>query len=343
MFLKNIGVGILIVAHATCYAQADVHFSQFYETSILRNPGLTGVFADDYKVSCFYRNQWLSVSVPYTTYLVSGETKVPVGNYVDDFVSFGMLLYRDKSGSAGQQITSIYPAVSYNKSLNPVYNSYLSFGICASYSQYSFDPGRITFNNQYQAGAINTSLPSLENIAGNSNGFWNLAAGLNFNTSNNEDNGIVYCLGVSGYNLTEQPISYINNRDVVLSVRANVNAAAIITVNEEARIQLHANYGQQGNFREIMGALLWTWSPSVSAVASDFSLTIGGIYRHNDVIAPTIKLRYQRLAISSSYDVNFSTFRPATELRGGFELSLSLSGNYPNNRNANRTILCPRF
>ena len=36
-------------------AQADIHFSQFYETSILRNPSLTGVFSNDFKIGGYYR------------------------------------------------------------------------------------------------------------------------------------------------------------------------------------------------------------------------------------------------------------------------------------------------
>lgn len=343
MYQKKLLSAILLFAYLQGHAQADIHFSQFYEASILRNPGLTGVFADDYKLSCFYRTQWSSVSIPYNTYLFSGETKVAVGKYEDDFISFGLLAYRDRSGTAGQQITSAYPTVSYNKSLNPDYNSYLSLGVCAAYTQYSFAPGQVTFNNQYQSGAFNTALPSLENIASAKNSFWNLAAGINFNTSSNQDNSVVYCIGVAGYNLTEPPNAYLRRGRSTLSLRGNVNAAVAISLREDINIQFQGNYARQGNFNEIMGAFLWTWSPVDRDAKSDFSLTLGGIYRHGDAVSPIVKVKYRRMAASASYDVNTSTFKTATNSQGALELTLSVIGQFTSQNRATKTILCPRF
>ena len=78
------------------YAQADIHFSQFYETSILRNPALTGVFENDYKFGAYFRSQWSSISNPYQTALVSGEYRLAVGRTSNDYVSFGLLGYTDQ-------------------------------------------------------------------------------------------------------------------------------------------------------------------------------------------------------------------------------------------------------
>src|ERR1700748_3691540 len=86
----------------TSYGQADVHFSQFYETSILRNPALTGVFADDYKVGVYYRNQWSSITNPFSTGIISAETRVSLNRVSNDFLSFGILGYNDKAGSLDQ-------------------------------------------------------------------------------------------------------------------------------------------------------------------------------------------------------------------------------------------------
>ncbi len=334
---------VMLLLNQICFGQVDIHFSQFYETSIMRNPGLTGVFADDYKLSCFYRNQWSSVSTPYSTYLFNGETKLPLGTNVDDFVSFGLLSFSDRAGTAGQRITGAYPTVSYNKSVNPDLNSYLSLGICGMYSQYSFDPGKVTFNNQYQNGTLNSSLPSMENIVGNKISFWNLGAGLNFNSSTNPDNNVVYCIGISGYNLTERPISYLRSGNAILNFRTNLNAALAIALREDIQIQFHGNYVRQSEFNEICGAFLWSWSNVDRSNGSDFTLTLGGIYRYNDAIAPLVKLKFQRLAVSASYDVNTSTFRPATNLQGGVELSVSISGDFRRQMYSSKATVCPRF
>src|ERR1700748_3535699 len=90
------GMSVLCIPMRT-YAQADIHFSQFYETSILRNPALTGVFNDDYKLGVYYRNQWSSITNPYNTVLVSAESHVQVRETSEDFFSFGVLGYADKA------------------------------------------------------------------------------------------------------------------------------------------------------------------------------------------------------------------------------------------------------
>lgn len=57
----------------TMYSQ-DFHFSQFNETPDLVNPALTGV-SNIMRASIIYRDQWRSVTVPYTTYGVSVESR----------------------------------------------------------------------------------------------------------------------------------------------------------------------------------------------------------------------------------------------------------------------------
>src|SRR4051812_30609664 len=117
---------VLLFASRGASAQADIHFSQFYETSILRNPALTGIFGDDYKLGAYYRNQWNSISNPYSTFLVTAESHLSVRETSEDFISFGLVSYYDKAGSIDQKITTIYPAFNYNKSLDIDHNRFLS-------------------------------------------------------------------------------------------------------------------------------------------------------------------------------------------------------------------------
>ena len=73
----------------------DIHFSQFYENSVLTNPALTGVFSGEYKVGIDYRNQWASVATPFTTTMFSAETRILVNRAVNDYISFGFGGYYD--------------------------------------------------------------------------------------------------------------------------------------------------------------------------------------------------------------------------------------------------------
>src|SRR5579875_1912223 len=105
----------------------DIHFSQFYENTILNNPALTGIFTDDYKAGVMYRSQWGSITTPFQTTLVDLESKVRV-NTANDYLSFGLLGYFDKAGDISFQTFGLYPAINYNKSLEDKYGSYLNVG-----------------------------------------------------------------------------------------------------------------------------------------------------------------------------------------------------------------------
>ena len=65
-------IAFLLFFQKNCHAQ-DIHFSQFFETPLLRNPALAGIFSGDLRIQAVYRNQWNSVTVPYQTTSLNGE------------------------------------------------------------------------------------------------------------------------------------------------------------------------------------------------------------------------------------------------------------------------------
>ncbi len=325
----------------TVFAQADIHFSQFYETSILRNPALTGVFADDYKVGVYYRNQWSSISNPYETKVVSGESRFQMSEMSNDFFSFGVLGFTDKAGSVDQKITGIYPSVNYNKSMNVDHNTYLSVGFTGGHIQYSFDPGKATFNNQFQGGRFDPNLPSLENFPNTKMSFWDLGAGLNFNTSTGYNNNITYVLGVSGYHFTQPKFSYYDVNDVTQNVRFNGNAAMSMNVMDDIIMQVHVNAAFQGTYKEIMAGGLLSWRKSLGEM-KEFILTGGGFYRYQDAVIPIVKVKYNRMALGVSYDINVSTLKDASHMAGGVEVTLFHSGDFFDKGMAKKMV-CPRF
>src|SRR5579864_8642241 len=71
----------------------DIHFSQFYEAPLLRNPALAGIFTGDYRVQAIFHNQWNSFSNAYRTGSLSGEYKWPVGKSSDFFTTGMEILY----------------------------------------------------------------------------------------------------------------------------------------------------------------------------------------------------------------------------------------------------------
>jgi len=59
--------GVLLVSGGNFAKGQDIHFSQFFETPLLRNPSFGGMMKDDYVVQGIYRNQWNSFTNSFKT------------------------------------------------------------------------------------------------------------------------------------------------------------------------------------------------------------------------------------------------------------------------------------
>src|SRR5215217_6936193 len=83
---------------ATRSFSQDIHFSQFFEAPLLRNPSLAGIFSGDIRVQAVYRDQWNSVTTAYKTVSMNGEYKMPIGKG-NDFITAGLQFLQDRAGT----------------------------------------------------------------------------------------------------------------------------------------------------------------------------------------------------------------------------------------------------
>ena len=130
---------MLIISAQQTYAQ-DLHFSQFFEAPLLRNPSLAGIFTGDYRIQGVYRDQWNSITNGYRTGSFNGEYKMPVGNS-NDFITTGLQVLYDKAGTVALTATDILPVLNYHKSLSAERNMYLSAGFSAGIVQRKIEVG----------------------------------------------------------------------------------------------------------------------------------------------------------------------------------------------------------
>src|SRR3954464_20900 len=93
--LTLVFAGILLGTRAN---GQDIHFSQFFEAPLLRNPSLAGIYTGDIRVQAVYRDQWNSVTNAYKTASVNGEYKMPIGK-MNDFITIGLQFLYDKAGT----------------------------------------------------------------------------------------------------------------------------------------------------------------------------------------------------------------------------------------------------
>lgn len=320
----------------------DTHFSQFYETSILRNPSLTGIYNGDYRFGVMYRNQWSSISAPFQTAVAWAELKKQVGE-TDDFMGFGVLGFFDRTGSINLTSVSGCASFSYNKNINRDRSTFLSFGAMAGYLQRSYDPGKMTLGNQFIPGiGFLPSNPSGETFTGNKTNRMNIGVGINY-TSNTADENTNYSVGLAAYHLTRPESNFYSGGDASTeNIRWNAHANFNRIIDEVWSSQLQANVMLQGGHREIIvGGLVGR--KSQEGEYSNTVILYGGLmYRVQDAFIPIVKLDYNDFTIGVSYDLNVSKLRAASNIRGGFEISMIKTGLLSDpQRGFNKTV-CPR-
>jgi type IX secretion system PorP/SprF family membrane protein len=320
----------------------DIHFSQFYENAILRNPALTGIFSGDYKAGVNYRTQWSNISVPFTTALVSAETRVATNKEVGDYLSFGVTSTYDQAGSIDFTSMQVYPAINYNKSMEDKHNTYLSVGFTAGFIQRSVDITKMSFSSQYVNG-YNPANPSGENLNYTKVQNWDLGAGVSINSSAGPNNEANYYAGLAAYHVTQPNQSFQDNGQLIhLTTKWSGNLGFKYMVNTQYAVTFHINYTKQSPYEELIGGGMVSWK-AIGQDAPNFTLYAGLFYRLNDAVIPTLKADYENCSLTLSYDINNSALKPATNGYGGYEISLYIRGTYKRTAKATDATRCPGF
>jgi type IX secretion system PorP/SprF family membrane protein len=332
----------VMAASLTEVSAQDLHFSQFFETPLLCNPALAGIFTGDYRIQGVYRDQWNSFTNAYRTGSFNGEYKLPVGK-TDDFLTLGLQILYDKAGSAGLTSTEVFPVLNYNKSLSNSHPMYLSLGFMGGYVEKRIDESLLTTNSQFVGGAFNPSLPSGETFPTPDIHYWDGSVGMSFNSSfgSNQQNTMYF--GVAYHHLNRPMNSFYQNTAVELQPKWVVSGGAKFNLDERSEITVQGNFSSQGVARETIGGLMYGYKLGEFIDNPKYVLGIGAYLRVNDAFIPVVKLDMLPLSIAISYDVNISTLNTVSQGQGGFELSISYTGFLDRENSAKNKMLCPRF
>lgn len=324
-------------------AAQDIHFSQFAETPLLRNPALAGIFSGDVRVQAVFRNQWSSVTVPFQTSSLNAEYKLPVGNG-DDFLTIGGAVLYDKAGTIALTSTSVLPVLNYHKSLSGERNMYLSGGFSAGIVQRKFDPSKMTTNNQYNGMNNDVVYATGESFASNNFLYFDGSAGLSFNSQvgGNPENNFYLAIAYDHFNQSAK-VSFYDNSEVKIDPKWVYSAGLKTAVNDYAFMTFYADYSKQGTYSEIIGGMLYSMKMDEYPDDPHYILSGGMFLRWNDAFIPMVKMDILPLSFALSYDINISALKTSSQSRGGFELSLSYQKFLDRDNSSSESVRCPKF
>ena len=322
-----------IAASATAQ---DIHFSQFFEAPLLRNPSLAGIFTGDVRVQAVYRDQWNSVTTAYKTASLNGEYKVPVGKS-EDFLTVGLQMLYDRAGTVSWVSAHLLPALNYHKSLSTDKNRYLSLGFMGGPVQRRLDVSKMTTNSQYDGMGLGENLPSPKYT------YMDASVGMSFNTQLNDNIDNNMFAGVAYHHFTNPKNSFYRNSNIELDPKWVTSLGVKFSVTPSSYITLQGDYSKQGKFNEVVAGALYGLKLNEEVENPLYTIHGGAFLRLNDAFIPVIKLDYRPFSVALSYDVNISKLRTSSYGRGGFELSVSYVGFSNRDNSTLNSIRCPRF
>jgi len=338
---KKAVVGLVLIVSMLAGQAQDLHFSQFFEAPLLRNPSLAGIFTGDYRIQGVYRDQWNSFTNAYRTGSFNGECKLPIGG-TNDYITTGLQMLYDKAGTVGLTTSEFLPALNYHKSLSDQKTEYLSLGFMGGLVRKSIDLTKMTTNNQYDGG-FNPSLSTGENLYNSNFSNWDASVGMSYNTTFGADDENSLFLGAAYHHLNRPKNSFYNNPKMELNPKYVFSAGVKFNLDEYSYFTLHADHSTQGGVSETVAGGVYSYKTGSFIDETNCTLNFGAFLRWKDAFIPVVKIDMKSLSVALSYDVNVSQLKTASQGRGGFELSLSYIGFFDRHDISRQEVLCPRF
>ena len=317
----------------------DIGFSQLFETPMLRNPSLSGLFNGDWRVSGSYRTQWNSVTVPYISQAASAILKLAASSQSDGYFSIGTQFVSDKAGDLALTRNQFLLAPTYHLYIGNTANTYLSGSLMIGSIRSFFNRANAQLDDQFVSGAYSPSNPTMQPFNNTDYSYFDISAGMALSGRLGEGD---FYLGAALFHANRIGNNEI---DVFQPVKHKwvLNGGMTTPVNDAVRVLSYVDYSwQSGNNQLFMGAMLeWLLTDEYENM-SETKLSVGAFFRLRDSYIPYARLQWRRLSLGFSFDKTASHLNSAAISSNSMELTLSYVGLFANDRSSLKRTRCPR-
>lgn len=290
----------------------DIHWSHLNRQPLYQNPGNTGLFVGDIRITANYKDQWRQVSVPFSTFAIAGDAKWKAKD-----LSGGLLLFYDQVGDGKFKTIELQGSVAKQLKLSSDSVHCLSVGLQFGMNHRQVNMNQFYFDNQFNGINFDPTLPTQETFANDARTNISVATGAvySWNRSANER----LTAGIAGFNLN-RPNQGFYGQKILRDRRLSVFALYERPINADWAVLPGFSFNLQGKYRELLlgGQGRYTLINRLGT----YRAVDGGIwFRNRDAIIVRAGVAIQNWSVALSYDTNISKLTPASNLRGGLELS----------------------
>ena len=293
------------------YSQ-DIHFSHVNRQPIYQNPANSGLFDGDFRFTANYKDQWRHVSVPFSTVAIAMDSK-----WKKKALNYSLLLFHDKVGDGKFQTLELMGAVGKTIQLDVdsihTVSAALQFGL----NYRTLDPTKFYFDSQFNGVNFDPNLPTNEYLNNNSKANINVSTGLVYQWNKSKDEKLT--AGLSAHNLNRPDQSFYGE-PLKRDVRVSLFGIYDYRINYDLAVIPGLSFNVQGKYRELLpGAQVRYY---LVDRLGEYHAVDGGIwFRSKDAVIIRAGIAINNWSFAMSYDTNISKLIPASNARGGLELS----------------------
>jgi type IX secretion system PorP/SprF family membrane protein len=324
---------ILLLKNFSALGQ-DMHFTQFYSSSIYLNPAFTGADVCS-RFSATYRNQWPGISNAYKTYLASFDHYITTYN-----IGVGLLVGSDIAGTGQLKTTVINPLIAYEATLTKKLN--VRLGVQPGIGIRSINFNNLVFGDQIARGG---NVATME-VPTQNRTFFDIGAGMLAYTRN-------AWAGLSFFHLNKPNESLRGENDyATLPLKYSFHAGYKYALNPDEKEELQRrsfsaalNYRGQAEFDQLDIGFYYT------QYVFNLGLWYRGLpglkaykpgYSNNDALAVVVGVKTERMNIGYSYDATISKL--TNKSGGAHEITVSYQLCKLNKKKKKRLLVpCPKF
>lgn len=290
----------------------DIHWSHVNRQPLYQNPGNTGLFVGDIRLTGNYKDQWRNVSVPFSTFAAGID-----GKWRAKKISWGALLFHDQVGDGKFVTMELQLSVAKQLKLTSDSVHCLSVGLQAGLNYRQVNMNKFYFDNQFNGILFDPTLPTLENYSSDSRANASVSTGAVYTWNRSKTEQLT--LGIAGFNLN-RPNQGFYGQKVARDRRLSVFGTYVRPINTDWALLPGFSFNLQGKYRELLLGSQARYT-LINRMGT-YRAVDGGIwFRNRDAVIIRLGVAIQNWSVAVSYDTNISKLIPASNLRGGLELS----------------------
>lgn len=331
---------ILLTLEIVSTAQ-DPNFSQFFASPLTLNPALTGKFDGILRLAGNYRNQWPEINNAYITKTASADFHLLKYSLPEiDRWGVGFLGMLDENGNGALKTTQLSISTAYHKGLDENGYHQIGVGFQGSFTNKRLDVTKLDFEDELTPLGFTGNTSEIFSQNDLDVKYFDLNAGILYNGTTNGYNN--FYVGASMYHIN-RPKETFQGGQFYLNSRTTLQGGGRLPAGLYNAVHFSANYSFQGNANNLMFGGAYALNLNYDE-ENPTNVYFGSWARFNnvaDAIIPYVGLEFGEFHLGVTYDINISSLQPASNMRGGIELSL-IYIKQPVNRDLKK-LNCPKF